>query len=249
MARERFGARDPRSMALRFHAQTAGSTLTAQQPDINLVRTTLQALAAVLGGAQSLHTNSRDEALGLPTGEAALLALRTQQVIAFESGVAGSVDPLGGSYLVEHLTGELERAARDYLERIEALGGTLRAIETGYLQSEIQKAAYDYQKAVESGEQVVVGVNRFRSEQKTPVPVLRVDAALERAQIERLGNVRATRDTAAAARALSELESAARSSRNLMPLILAAVEAYCTVGEISDALGRVFGAYRESVVV
>ncbi|MCX6617288.1 MAG: methylmalonyl-CoA mutase family protein [Acidobacteria bacterium] len=249
MARERFGARDPRSMALRFHAQTAGSTLTAQQPDINLVRTTLQALAAVLGGAQSLHTNSRDEALGLPTGEAALLALRTQQVIAFESGVAGSVDPLGGSYLVEHLTGELERAARDYLERIEALGGTLHAIETGYLQREIQKAAYDYQKAVESGEQVVVGVNRFRSEQKTPVPVLRVDAALERAQIERLGNVRATRDTAAAARALSELESAARSSRNLMPLILAAVEAYCTVGEISDALGRVFGAYRESVVV
>jgi methylmalonyl-CoA mutase N-terminal domain/subunit len=249
MARERFGARDPRSMALRFHAQTAGSTLTAQQPDINVVRTTLQALAAVLGGAQSLHTNSRDEALGLPTGEAALLALRTQQVIAFESGVAGSVDPLGGSYLVEHLTNELERAARDYLERIEALGGTLHAIETGYLQREIQKAAYDYQKAVESGEQVVVGVNRFRSEQKTPVPVLRVDAALERAQIERLGNVRATRDTAAAARALSELESAARSSRNLMPLILAAVEAYCTVGEISDALGRVFGAYRESVVV
>jgi methylmalonyl-CoA mutase N-terminal domain/subunit len=249
MARERFGARDPRSMALRFHAQTAGSTLTAQQPDINVVRTTLQALAAVLGGAQSLHTNSRDEALGLPTGEAALLALRTQQVIAFESGVAGSVDPLGGSYLVEHLTGELERAARDYLERIEALGGTLRAIETGYLQREIQKAAYDYQKAVESGEQVVVGVNRFRSEQETPVPVLHVDAALERAQIERLGNVRAARDTAAAARALSELESAARSSRNLMPLILAAVEAYCTVGEISDALGRVFGAYRESVVV
>ena len=249
MARERFGARDPRSMALRFHAQTAGSTLTAQQPDINVVRTTLQALAAVLGGAQSLHTNSRDEALGLPTGEAALLALRTQQVIAFESGVAGSVDPLGGSYLVEHLTNELERAARDYLERIEALGGTLHAIETGYLQREIQKAAYDYQKAVESGEQVVVGVNRFRSEQKTPVPVLRVDAALERAQIERLGNVRATRDTAAAARALSELESAARSSRNLMPLIMAAVEAYCTVGEISDALGRVFGAYRESVVV
>jgi methylmalonyl-CoA mutase N-terminal domain/subunit len=249
MARERFGARDPRSMALRFHAQTAGSTLTAQQPDINVVRTTLQALAAVLGGAQSLHTNSRDEALGLPTGEAALLALRTQQVIAFESGVAGSVDPLGGSYLVEHLTGELERAARDYLERIEALGGTLRAIETGYLQREIQKAAYDYQKAVESGEQVVVGVNRFRSEQQTPVPVLRVDAALERAQIERVGQVRARRDPAAAARALAELEAAARSSRNLMPLILAAVEAYCTVGEISDALGRVFGAYRESVVV
>jgi len=249
MARERFGARDPRSMALRFHAQTAGSTLTAQQPDINVVRTTLQALAAVLGGAQSLHTNSRDEALGLPTGEAALLALRTQQVIAFESGVAGSVDPLGGSYLIEHLTNELERAARDYLERIEALGGTLRAIETGYLQSEIQKAAYDYQKAVESGEQVVVGVNRFRSERETPVPVLRVDAALERAQIERLQKLRAGRDPVAAERALAELEAAARSSRNLMPLILAAVEAYCTVGEISDALGRVFGAYRESVVV
>jgi methylmalonyl-CoA mutase N-terminal domain/subunit len=249
MARERFGARDPRSMALRFHAQTAGSTLTAQQPDINVVRTTLQVLAAVLGGAQSLHTNSRDEALGLPTSEAALLALRTQQVIALESGVADSVDPLGGSYLVEHLTNELERAARDYLERIEALGGTLRAIETGYLQREIQKAAYDYQKAVESGGQVVVGVNRLRSEQETPVPVWRVDPVLERAQIERLRKLRAGRDAAAAERALAELEAAARSSRNLMPLILAAVEACCTVGEISGALGRVFGAYRESVVV
>ncbi len=249
LMRERFGARQPRSLMLRFHAQTAGSTLTAQQPEVNVVRTTLQALAAVLGGAQSLHTNARDEALGLPTQEAALLALRTQQVLANESGVTNTVDPLAGSYLIEHLTGEIERGAREYLQRIDAMGGTLRAIETGYIQREIQAAAYRYQKAVESGEQVIVGVNRFRTNTEKPVPVLRVDPQLESEQVERLRRLRATRDPAAAMAALEVLERAATSSDNLMPLILAAVEAWCTVGEISAALRRVFGEYRETVVL
>ena len=249
LMREQFGARQPRSLMLRFHAQTAGSTLTAQQPEVNVVRTTLQALAAVLGGAQSLHTNARDEALGLPTQEAALLALRTQQVLANESGVTNTVDPLAGSYLIEHLTGEIERGAREYLQRIDAMGGTLRAIETGYIQREIQAAAYRYQKAVESGEQVIVGVNRFRTNTEKPVPVLRVDPQLESEQVERLRRLRATRDPAAATAALEVLERAATSSDNLMPLILAAVEAWCTVGEISAALRRVFGEYRETVVL
>ena len=249
LMRERFGARQPRSLMLRFHAQTAGSTLTAQQPEVNVVRTTLQALAAVLGGAQSLHTNARDEALGLPTQDAALLALRTQQVLANESGVTNTVDPLAGSYLIEHLTGEIERGAREYLQRIDAMGGTLRAIETGYIQREIQAAAYRYQKAVENGEQVIVGVNRFRTNTQKPISVLRVDPQLESEQVERLRRLRATRDPAAAAAALEALERAATSSDNLMPLILAAVEAWCTVGEISAALRRVFGEYRETVVL
>ena len=234
---------------LRFHAQTAGSTLTAQQPEVNVVRTTLQALAAVLGGAQSLHTNARDEALGLPTQEAALLALRTQQVLANESGVTNTVDPLAGSYLIEHLTDEIERGAREYLQRIDAMGGTLRAIETGYIQREIQAAAYRYQKAVENGEQVIVGVNRFRTNTEKPISVLRVDPQLESEQVERLRRLRATRDPAAATAALEALERAATSSDNLMPLILAAVETWCTVGEISAALRRVFGEYRETVVL
>ena len=249
LMRERFGARQPRSLMLRFHAQTAGSTLTAQQPEVNVVRTTLQALAAVLGGAQSLHTNARDEALGLPTQEAALLALRTQQVLANESGVTNTVDPLAGSYLIEHLTDEIERGAREYLQRIDAMGGTLRAIETGYIQREIQAAAYRYQKAVENGEQVIVGVNRFRTNTEKPISVLRVDPQLESEQVERLRRLRATRDPAAATAALEALERAATSSDNLMPLILAAVEAWCTVGEISAALRRVFGEYRETVVL
>ena len=249
LMQERFGARQQRSLMLRFHAQTAGSTLTAQQPDVNLIRTTLQALAAVLGGAQSLHTNARDEALGLPSQEAALLALRTQQVLAYESGVGDTVDPLAGSYLIEHLTGEIERGAQQYLRRMDAMGGTLRAIETGYMQQEIQAAAYHYQKAVESGEQVVVGVNRFCTDTQSPISVLRVDPQLESAQVERLRRVRATRDPAAAAAALQALEQAAGSANNLMPFILAAVEAWCTVGEISDALRRAFGEHRETVVV
>ena len=249
LMQERFGARQPRSLMLRFHAQTAGSTLTARQPEVNVVRTTLQALAAVLGGAQSLHTNARDEALGLPTQEAALLALRTQQVLAHESGVADTVDPLAGSYLIEHLTGEIERGAREYLERIDAMGGTLRAIETSYIQREIQAAAYQYQKAVESGEEVVVGVNRFCTDTQKAISVLRVDPQLESAQVERLREVRATRDPASAAAALQALERAAASSDNLMPFILVGVEARCTVGEISAALRRVFGEYRETVVL
>jgi methylmalonyl-CoA mutase N-terminal domain/subunit len=246
--RERFGAQNPRSLMLRFHAQTAGSSLTAQQPNVNLVRTAIEALAAVLGGTQSLHTNSRDEALGLPTEESVLLALRTQQVIAAETGVINTVDPLGGSYYIESLTGEIEAAAETYIARIDGMGGMLRAIETGFVQAEVQNAAYDDQRAVESGERVVVGVNRFRSED-APMPLLRVDPALEREQVARLLAVRARRDAAATASAIAGVENAARDGANLMPPILAAVEALATVGEISDALRGVFGEYRETVVV
>jgi len=247
LMRERFSARDPRSMMLRFHAQTAGSTLTAQQPEVNVVRVTLQALAAVLGGAQSLHCNARDEALGLPTEEAARLALRTQQVIAYESGVADTVDPLGGSYAIESLTNEIERRVFDYLDRIEALGGMLRAIEIGWVQKEIHESAYAYQRAIESGEQVVVGVNRFVLPEDRPIPVLRIDPEIEQAQVEHLRRIKAERDAAAVRRALAELEEAARSTENLMPFIIRAVEAYATLGEISDCLRRVFGEHRESV--
>jgi methylmalonyl-CoA mutase N-terminal domain/subunit len=249
LMRERFKAQNPRSWMFRFHAQTAGSTLTAQQPDVNIVRVTLQALAAVLGGTQSLHTNSRDEALSLPTETAATLALRTQQIIAFESGVTNTVDPLGGSYYLETLTDEIERGAEEYLKKIDALGGVLRAIETGYVQREIQQAAYEYQKKVESGEQVVVGVNRYTADEATSIPILRVDPGIERSQIERLKQLRARRDSARAEAALKEVEATARSDRNLMPAILNAIKAYVTVGEISDALRRVFGEYQESVVI
>ena len=192
--RERFGSRDPRSQMLRFHAQTAGSSLTAQQPEVNIVRTTIQALAAVLGGAQSLHTNSMDEALGLPTEHAARIALRTQQVIGYESGVADTADPLGGAYSIEHLTNEIERLASDYIQKIDEIGGMLRAIEKGYVQREIERAAYDYQRSVESGEQTVVGMNRFTTDETASVPVLRIDPELERRQIERLNRVRSRRD-------------------------------------------------------
>jgi len=245
----RFGAKNPRSLMLRFHTQTAGSTLTAQQPEVNIVRTTLQALSAVLGGSQSLHTNSFDEALGLPTESAARVALRTQQVVAFESGVAQTVDPLAGSYCIESLTGEIESHATAYLEKIEALGGMLKAIERGYVQQEIQNAAYEYQQAVDHLEQVVVGVNRFTLEEEKPVPVLRVDEVLERQQVERVRALRTRRDAAIWQAALRRVEDAARSGENLMPPILGAVEGLCTVGEISDALRRVFGEYREAVVI
>ncbi|GBC82900.1 Methylmalonyl-CoA mutase [bacterium HR10] len=249
LMRERFRARDPRSMMLRFHAQTAGSTLTAQQPEVNVVRVTLQALAAVLGGAQSLHCNARDEALGLPTEEAALLALRTQQVIAYESGVADTVDPLGGAYAIESLTNEIERRVFEYLERIEAIGGMLRAIEIGWVQKEIHESAYEYQRAVESGEQIVVGVNRFVVPEERPIPVLRIDPEIERAQVDALRRIKAERDAAAVSRTLAELEEAARSTENLMPYIIRAVEAYATLGEISDCLRRVFGEHRESAAL
>ena len=249
LLRERYQPKDERSLLLRFHAQTAGSTLTAQQPDVNLVRTALEALAAVLGGCQSLHCNAKDEALGLPTEEAALLALRTQQVIAHESGVADTVDPLGGAYYVESLTEGIERRAREYLERIEKLGGMLAAIEKGWVQREIQQAAFECQRAVERGEQVVVGVNRYTAAQESSVPTLRIDPEIEQAQVERLRRLRARREAAPVRTALARVEEAARSSENLMPPILQAVEAYATVGEIADALRRVFGEYKESVVV
>jgi methylmalonyl-CoA mutase N-terminal domain/subunit len=249
LVRDRFGAKNAVSMMLRFHVQTAGSSLTAQQPENNIVRVAIQALGAVLGGCQSLHTNALDEALALPTEGAALLALRTQQIIAHETGVANSVDPAGGSYAIEKLTGEIESRARGYIAKIDALGGMLHAIETGYVQGEIQKAAYEYQRAVERGEQIVVGVNQFVAEKETPIPTLRVDPELERSQIERVRAARQRRNSAQACEATAEVERRARSGENLLPAIAAAVEAYATVGEISDALRRVFGEYTESVVL
>ena len=246
LMRDRFGARNPRSMMLRFHVQTAGSTLTAQQPDVNLVRTALEALSAVLGGGQSLHTNSRDEALALPTEESVRLALRTQQIIAHESGVANTPDPLAGSEYVEELTDRIERGAREYLVRIERLGGTLRAIETGWIQREIQNSAYEFQKEIESGRRIVVGVNRFQVEEAGAIPTFRLDPEGERAQIERLRQVRASRDGETAANRLDRLEEAARGTDNLVPRVLDAAAAYCTVGEISDRLKLVFGEYRDA---
>jgi methylmalonyl-CoA mutase N-terminal domain/subunit len=245
LMRDRFGARDPRSLALRFHVQTAGSTLTAQQPDVNIVRTALQAMAAVLGGAQSLHTNSRDEALSLPTEESARLALRTQQIVAYESGVTLTADPLGGSEHIEALTNAIEQGVHEYLKRIDDAGGTLRAIETGYIQNEIQTAAYEYQRAVEKGERIVVGVNRFQQQDGHAVPAFRLDPALEQAQVDSLRQVRASRSQATVAERLAALERAARGTDNLMPPILDAADAYATVGEISDRLRGVFGEYRE----
>jgi methylmalonyl-CoA mutase N-terminal domain/subunit len=249
LMRERFQAQNPRSWVFRFHTQTAGSTLTAQQPDVNIVRVTLQALAAVLGGTQSLHTNARDEALALPTEASALIALRTQQIIAGESGVTNTVDPLAGSYAIEKLTSEIEEGAREYLGKIDAMGGMLRAVANGYVQREIQQAAYEYQKSIESAERVVVGVNRYQSERAAPLATLRIDPELERAQVERVRNLRARRDAARANAALRHVEETARSEQNLMPAILEAVKAYATVGEISDAMRRVFGEYQESVVI
>ena len=247
--RDRFHARDPRSMMLRFHAQTAGSSLTAQQPENNVVRTALQCLAAVLGGCQSLHANALDEALALPTESAALLALRTQQIIAHETGVANTVDPVGGSYAIEELTNEIESGAKEYIAKIDAMGGMLRAIEAGYVQQEIQKSAYEYQQAIERGNQGVVGVNRFQAEAQQPIPTLRIDPRVEAAQVERLRAVRSRRDANKSRAALEEVRRRAAGSENLMPAILLAVQAYATVGEISDALRGVFGEYQESVVI
>jgi len=247
--RERFGARRPESMALRFHAQTSGWSLTAQQPENNVVRVTVQALAAVLGGAQSLHTNSRDEALGLPTEGAAQIALRTQQVLAYESGVANTIDPLGGSYAVEAATDRLQAEAAALIARVESLGGMVKAIEVGFVQKEIQEAAYALQREIDAGERVVVGVNRFRTEDSARIPILRLDPALERAQVERLQAFRAGRDAGAVAAARQALAAAAAGTENLMPRIVTCVEAGTTLGEISDTLRGVFGEHREHVVV
>lgn len=243
--RERFGARNPRSWMLRFHTQTAGCTLTAQQPLVNLIRVAYQALSAVLGGTQSLHTNSFDEALALPSEEAARLALRTQQVLAYETGVADTVDPLGGSYFVEALTSEIERKAEEYLAEIDRLGGAVKAIEAGYFQREIQESAYRYQKAVESGAKTVVGVNRFQISEASAVNVLRVRPEVEAEQIARLNEVRAKRNAVRVKESLAEVERAARSGDNLMPALIEAVKSYATIGEICDVLRHVFGVYQQ----
>jgi methylmalonyl-CoA mutase N-terminal domain/subunit len=242
--RERFGAQNPRSWRMRFHTQTAGCTLTAQQPENNVVRVTLQALAAVLGGTQSLHTNAREEALSLPTEESVQIALRTQQIIAHESGVVDTVDPLAGSYFVEHLTDEIEHQARAYIEKIDSMGGALVAVERGYMQREIQESAYRYQQTVEQGDNVVVGVNRFTVQEDHPPKLLRVDPEVGRQQAERLAALRVRRDNTQVQTALVNLGAAAQGTDNLLPPILAAVEAYATTGEICDVLRREFGEYQ-----
>jgi methylmalonyl-CoA mutase N-terminal domain/subunit len=246
---EHFRAENPRSWMLRFHTQTAGSTLTAQQPEVNIVRTAIQAMAAVMGGTQSLHTNSFDEALGLPTQEAARVALRTQQIIGYESGVAQTVDPCAGSYYIESLTNDLENAAGQYLEKIDAMGGMRKAIERGYVQQEIQNAAYDFQQAVDTRQQIVVGVNHFQLDEEREIQIQRIDEQLERKQVERVRALRARRDRQAWADALQQVEDAAATGENLMPRIVAAVENYATVGEIADTLRKVFGEYKETVVI
>jgi methylmalonyl-CoA mutase, N-terminal domain len=246
--RDKYGAKDPRSLLMRFHTQTAGVSLTAQQPEVNLIRTAIEALAAVLGGTQSLHTNSFDEALALPTEHAARLALRTQQVIAHETGVVNTIDPLGGSYYLEHLTSELERQAYDYFDRIEKLGGVISAIEQNFMQREIAEAAFRYQSEVERGERVVVGVNRYEQADEPEVPILRVDPALEQKQVDRVQALRARRDSGAVEAALARLRADAEGDANLMPAIVAAARAYATLGEMCDTLREAWGTWRETPV-
>jgi len=247
--KERFGAQNPRSMMLRYHVQTDGFTLTEQQPLNNIVRVTLQALAAALGGCQSLHTNSFDEALALPSEQAVQVALRTQQTIAYESGVADTVDPLGGSYYVEWLTNQIEDGALKYIKKIDEMGGALEAIRRGYIQREIARSAYNYQKAVDSGEQIIVGVNKFTTEEEHPPRLLEVDEAVEKRQIERLRRLKQERDNKKVSEVLDKVRQVARTDENVMPVLIEAVKAYATVGEISDALREVFGEYREPSIL
>ncbi|AJY69530.1 methylmalonyl-CoA mutase [Geobacter sulfurreducens] len=247
--KERFGAKDPRSMMLRFHTQTAGCTLTAQQPDNNIMRVTIQALAAVLGGTQSLHTNSRDEALALPTEDSVRIALRTQQVIAYESGAADSIDPLAGSFLVESLTDQIEQAAFDYIEKIDRLGGAVEAISRGFQQKEIQDSAYAYQRAIETEDLIIVGVNKFTVTGEPAPELLKIKEEVEIAQKKSLADMKAKRDEAKVKETLAALEKAARGTDNLMPPILGAVKAYATLGEIANVLRDVFGVHRETVVL
>jgi len=247
--REEFGAKNPRSWMLRFHTQTAGSTLTAQQPENNIVRTAVEAMAAVLGGTQSLHTNGYDEALALPTEQAARTALRTQQILAYESGVAQTVDPFAGSYCIESFTDEIEKRASAYLEKIGAMGGMLRAIERGYVQQEIQNAAYEFQRAVDSGSATIVGVNRFTREDEPGIPLQHMDETLERKQVEQVRALRSRREAIRWQTSLQGVMDAARGGANLMPAILEAVESYATVGEIAGTLRKVFGEYQETVVI
>ncbi len=249
LMRERFKARSPRSWKLRFHAQTAGSTLTSQQPEHNTVRVAYQALAAILGGTQSLHTNARDEALALPTEESARLALRTQQVLAFETGVTKVADPLGGSWYVERLTNDIEEEAAEYMSRIREMGGVLKAIERGYIQKEIQESAYRYQRSLEADEQVLVGVNRFQDAGEAPIQILRIDPAIEAGQIDRLRALKRTRSSDDVRRSLDAVRTGAEGSENLMPSLIDAVRAGATVGEISDVMREVFGEFREAVFV
>ena len=248
--RDRFGAKNPRSWQLRFHTQTAGSTLTAQQPENNVIRVTIQALAAVLGGTQSLHTNSMDEALSLPTEKSVQVALRTQQIIAYESGVADTVDPLAGSYVIEHLTDEIERRATEYIEKIDRMGGALAAIESGFMQREIQQAAYEAQQAIERGEQIVVGLNKFQEEEEEiSIELLRVDPKVQDEQIRRLRALRKRRDGAEVERALERIRSAARGDENLLPLFVDAVSVYATLGEIMGVLREEWGEYRAPLIL
>jgi methylmalonyl-CoA mutase N-terminal domain/subunit len=246
--KERFKAKQPRSLSLRFHAQTAGSTLCAQQPENNIVRVTIQALAAILGGTQSLHTNSLDEALALPAEQAVRIALRTQQILAFESGVAATADPAGGAYAIEDLTARIEAGAEEYIGKIDSMGGMLRAIETGYVQREIQESAFRHQQGVESGENVIVGVNRFSSDVPASVPLLVIDRSVEEWRRQELAGLRSRRDGSAVKSSLRELRDAAAGGENLLPRILNCVEALATVGEISDILREVFGEYHESTI-
>jgi methylmalonyl-CoA mutase N-terminal domain/subunit len=243
--KERFRARDERSLKLRFHAQTSGVSLAAQQPYNNVIRVTLQALAAVLGGAQSLHTNSLDETLSLPTESAVTLALRTQQIIAHESGVVNTADPLGGSYFVEALTDEMERGAFEYFDKIDAMGGMVAAIEKSYPQREIHESAYRYQQQLELREKITVGVNDYVQEEEAPIPILKIDDAAEKRQVHQLQELRRTRDNQRARQALQRLEQAARGPKNLMPDVRECVKSYCTLGEICDTLRGVFGLYQE----
>ncbi len=247
--KERFGAKKEKSMMLRFHTQTGGSTLTAQQPDNNVVRVTLQALAAALGGTQSLHTNSRDEALCLPTEDSVRIALRTQQIVAYESGITNTCDPLAGSYYVEYLTDEIEKAAVEYIEKIDKMGGAAKAIEEGYIQREIADSAYAYQKSVETGDTVVVGVNKFQIEEEAPKNLLRIDASVGESQVRKVQNVRATRDNEKCMQTLAALRAAAATDENLMPYIIDCARAYATEGEICNELRAVFGEYRPKEVL
>jgi len=244
--KERYNVMNPKAMQVRFHTQTGGSTLTAQQIENNVIRTTIQAMSAVLGGTQSLHTNGKDEALGLPTEQSARTAIRTQQIIAHESGVADTIDPLAGSYFVESLTDELEEQAREYLDKIDELGGAVKAIEADYFQSEIARSAYEYQKAIESGEQVVVGVNKFNSDEEPEPEIQEIDPEQTVRQIKRLEQVRNQREEEHVNKTLHRLHSAARDE-NVMPLIIEAVKAYATLGEIADTLRDSFGEYNPSV--
>lgn len=249
LMKERFGATDPKAMMLRFHTQTSGSTLTAQQPENNIIRVTMQAMAAIFGGTQSLHTNSMDEALALPSEKAVTISLRTQQVIAYESGVADTVDPFAGSYYLEYLTNKIEEEVNIYFNKIDSLGGMVKAIEKGYIQKEIQDSAYKYQKAIEKKDVIIVGLNKFAMEDKFPEKLLKIDSEVEKIQIEKLKKLKLRRDNNKVKEILEKIEDAARSDKNLMPLILEAVKTYATLGEISDSLRNVFGEYKSSVLL